>query len=171
MTPPLPAPENCRVKMPRLFVLALLAMFLATFALGDADARADVDGRLARLSKLRGEAERGRGPEVYGALRRLWLEWDQGDPAEVEESLRAILDDARVSAPARAYAGLLEAYARRRRGDLDGARARVSRLGYVGRWLVSGPFDNEGKAGLARAFGPEEDTPCSRSTQSPEASG
>src|SRR5205814_4175850 len=84
-------------------------------------------------------------------------EWDQGDPALVEEAIHDVASDPRATAATRAYAGLLEGYARRRRGDLDGARARIAALGYVSRWLVVGPFDNEGKGGFDRAFGPEED--------------
>ncbi|MBL0195461.1 MAG: DUF3857 domain-containing protein [Myxococcales bacterium] len=113
--------------------------------------------RLDKLGRLRDEAHRAQGPRVYAALRSLWLEYDQGDPAELEEALRELASDRALSPPARVYAGLLEAYARRRRGDFDGARAQVSGLGYVGKWLVAGPFDNEGKAGFARAFGPEQD--------------
>ena len=60
--------------------------------------------------------------------------------------------DTRVTPPLRAYAGLLEAYARRRRGDLTGAKLRIKDLGFVGRWVVAGPFDNEGKAGLDRSL-------------------
>jgi cellulose synthase operon protein C len=120
-------------------------------------ARADVGDRLPRLSRLRRDVEGAPGPRVYAALRRVWQEWDQGDPAEVEEILREVSASTRVAPPARAYAGLLVAYARRRRGDLDGARARVAELGYVSRWLVAGPFDNEGKAGLMRPLGPDED--------------
>ena len=55
-----------------------------------------------------------------------------GDPAEVEEVLHEVSVDAAEPAPIRAYAALLEAYARRRRGDLDGARTRIAGLGYVG---------------------------------------
>jgi hypothetical protein len=144
------------VKTPGGALLVAFAAGIALAGLGDT-ARAEVSGRLGRLAGLRAEVEHAEGPLAYVALRRVWSEWDQGDPAEVEEVLLGVSEDRHVSAPARAYAGLLEAYARRRRGDLDGARARVDGLGFVGRWLVVGPFDNEGKAGLPRAFGPEED--------------
>jgi tetratricopeptide (TPR) repeat protein len=53
------------------------------------------------------------------------------------------------------YASLLEAYARRRRGDLGGAAARIAKLGFVGKWITIGPFDNENKAGFAQPYGPE----------------
>ncbi len=135
-----------------------LAATAAVCALAAAShASAEVGERLGLLHDLRLEAARAGGPRAYSSLRRIWLQWDQGDPAEVEETLAEVAGDASVAGPTRAYAGLLEAYARRRRGDLDGARARVEALGYVGRWMVVGPFDNEGKAGLFRAFGPEDD--------------
>ena len=64
----------------------------------------------------------------------------------------------RLEPPAiRAYAGLLEGYARRRRGDLAGATARVERLGFIEKWSVLGPFDNDGKAGLDATGEPEKE--------------
>jgi tetratricopeptide (TPR) repeat protein/transglutaminase-like putative cysteine protease len=106
---------------------------------------------------MRDAVTRARGPLVYAELRRLWREWDQGDPAEVEEVLKEIAGDRALGAPTRAYAALLEAYARRRRGDLAGARARITRLGYINQWMVVGPFDNEGKTGFATVYGPEDE--------------
>ncbi len=126
-------------------------------ALMPGHARADVGGRLPGLTRLAADLRQTRGPLAYASLRRIWQEWDQGDPTEVEEILHEATVDAAMAPPVRVYAGLLEAYARRRRGDLDGARARIAQLGYVGRWMVVGPFDNEGKAGFDRAFGPEGD--------------
>jgi tetratricopeptide (TPR) repeat protein len=112
---------------------------------------------LEKLRTLRDRAIHASGPNAYVALRQLWREWDQGDPSEVEEAIAEVAREPSVTAPVRAYAGLLEAYARRRRGDIDGARAHTAALGYVSRWLVVGPFDNEGKGGFDRAFGPEDE--------------
>jgi len=112
---------------------------------------------LPRLSELRREVASGPPSGAYVALRRIWAEWDRGDPSEVEETLHEIASDASLVAPTRTYAGLLEAYARRRRGDLDGARQRIAHLGYVGQWMIVGPFDNDGKAGLTEAFDPEKE--------------
>jgi tetratricopeptide (TPR) repeat protein/transglutaminase-like putative cysteine protease len=112
---------------------------------------------MGKLAELREEVARARGPLAYSALRRVWRELDQGDPAEVEEVLSEVEADATLPAETRAYAGLLEAYARRRRGDLEGARSRVTKLGFVDRWMAVGPFDNEGKTGLDKAYGPEEE--------------
>ena len=52
---------------------------------------------------------------------------------------------------------IVGAYARRRRGDLDGARAKIRAAGVVDKWLVLGPFDNEGKEGLDHVFAPEQE--------------
>ncbi|HEX4628331.1 MAG TPA: hypothetical protein VH137_06020, partial [Gemmatimonadales bacterium] len=123
---------------------------------GPVEARGDSD-RLAHLAELRAEVSTARGPAAYLAIRRLWAEWDRGDPSEVEEVLRDVAVDTTATPPLRAYASLLEAYARRRRGDLDGARARIARLGYVGNWVIVGPFDNDGRAGLDAAYDPEKE--------------
>lgn len=137
--------------------LLVVSALAASAALVPAKTQADVGGRLGRLTQLRDEVLRTKGPAAYVPLRRLWLEWDQGDPAEVETVLHGLTEERALHPAHRAYAGLLEAYARRRRGDVEGAQSRVARLGFVGRWMVVGPFDNEGKGGFSRAFGPEED--------------
>jgi hypothetical protein len=129
----------------------------ALLVAGAGGAQGDVGDRFARITRRHQEVLAAKGPFVHASLRRLWQEWDQGDPAEVEEALVEIQQNPAVSPPARAYAGLLQAYARRRRGDLDGAQQKIQKLGYVAKWMVIGPFDNEGKAGLDRAFGPEDD--------------
>ena len=136
-------------------VLAGLVAFIA-LAMPAGDARADAADRLTRLSRLHADIAAARGPDAYVLLRKLWSEWDRGDPTEVEEVLRAVAVDPAEPAPIKVYAGMLDAYARRRRGDLDGARSRIGRLGYIGKWMLVGPFDNEGKAGLATAYDPEK---------------
>lgn len=138
-----------------LLSFAALAATLALFL--PRSASAEVGDRLPRLSRLGAEVARGGMPLGYVPLRQLWAEWDQGDPAEVEALLHGLGRDASVAPPLRSYAGMLEAYARRRRGDLAGAKVQLRELGFVGRWIVVGPFDNEGKGGLDRPFGPELD--------------
>jgi cellulose synthase operon protein C len=137
----------------RLAVLVAAALALAS----PSGARGDSPEPRAHLAELRAEVRGARGPLSYQALRKVWSEWDRGDPGDVEETLRDVAQDATVAPPTRAYAGLLEAYARRRRGDLDGARERVARLGYVGSWMLVGPFDNDGKVGLDAPFEPEKE--------------
>ncbi len=132
---------------------------LVVLALPAAHARADGDARagVGDLARLRAQVAAARGPLAYGALRKVWSEWDRSDPSVIEEALRQVGSDVTEPPPLRVYANLLEAYARRRRGDADGARARVARLGYVDTWMLVGPFDNDGKAGLMTPFDPEKE--------------
>lgn len=109
------------------------------------------------VQKKLAEVRARRGPEVYAALRELWGMWDRADPAQVEEALRTIAESGELSPPARVYADLLSAYARRRRGDLDGSVALIRGLGFVGDWLFVGPFGNDNKTGLAEAHPPEQE--------------
>ena len=119
------------------------------------EARADVLPVPPSVENALSELRDAKGIETYAALRGLWHTWDQGDPLFVQEALSRIEEDSRLSPPLRAYAGILEAYAKRRRGDLAGAKAKLRRLGMVDRWLVVGPFDNEGRNGTVRQFAPE----------------
>ena len=96
-----------------------------------------------------------KGAEAYAALRELWRTWDRADPTHVEEAIGSVALDPSTPPPVRVYAELLGAYARRRRGDLDGAVAKVEKLGFVARWITVGPFDNDNKTGFERAYGPE----------------
>jgi len=152
-----PQRPRSRAILSRLNVFfAALAALVALFALAlPGDAAADSSERFTKLTRLHQEVRSARGPHAYVALRRIWQKWNAGDPAEIEEVLRNLAQDASIAPPTRAYAGLLEAYARRRRGDLDGSRTRIAKLGYVSRFLVAGAFDNEGKGGLDRDFGVE----------------
>ncbi len=111
----------------------------------------------SEFSELQGELRGARGPEVYVALRRMWQAWDFGEADAVERALREVRDSRTFSAPVRAYAGLLSAYAQRRRGNFDAAKQAIAKLGFVSDWLVVGPFDNEGKSGLMRPFAPEHE--------------
>ncbi|HEY2409796.1 MAG TPA: DUF3857 domain-containing protein [Polyangiaceae bacterium] len=109
------------------------------------------------LQRLTQDLDAARGPAGYGVLRRIWNTWDRADPTQVEEVLLRAKADKGLPAPERAYASVLAALARARRGDLKAARDQIRALGYVDQWLVVGPFDNEGKAGLQTASGPEPD--------------
>jgi tetratricopeptide (TPR) repeat protein len=131
-----------------------LAAVLALFAPG----RAAADLTAVHAEVLQGTAavRAARGPEAYAALRELWRMWDRVDPAQVEAALES-MRDAAPTASTRVYAELLSAYSRRRRGDLEGALSRVDKLGFIGKWLTVGPFENDNKSGFVREFGPEEE--------------
>jgi tetratricopeptide (TPR) repeat protein/transglutaminase-like putative cysteine protease len=109
------------------------------------------------LLKALDNLDRAEGPEAYAALDRIWGLWDRADAQHVEESLLAASQSGKLNAETRAYAAVLSAFARARRGDHKAAGERIKQLGYVGGFLVVGPFDNEGKAGLDTRFGPEEE--------------
>ncbi len=133
------------------------AAALTALVLGPASASADVS-TFSKLTSLGSDAINAPDARAYAALRKLWGEWDRGEPTAVEEELATVARARRGST--RVYAELLSSYGRRRRGDLDGARAHVASLGFVSKWLIAGSFDNEGKTGLARPFEPEvEDLP------------
>ena len=112
---------------------------------------------IAPLNRAVQELKQASGVEKYAALRAVWREWDKTDPTAVEEAIADVERDQAASAPLRAYATIVGAYARRRRGDLDGARAKIHAAGVVDKWIVLGPFDNEGKEGLEHAFAPEKE--------------
>ncbi|MBI4955838.1 MAG: DUF3857 domain-containing protein [Myxococcales bacterium] len=111
------------------------------------------------LAELAALARAGARPDAlvngYAALRELSSAWDEDDPDAIEAALAASAADAGLPAQLRAYAGLLEAHARRRRGDLVGAVERVRAQGFATEWLVVGPFDNENRGGLAARTPPE----------------
>ncbi len=129
-------------------------LFLLLFALLYAIPR-PLQAGLPDLARYRSEAH-ANGPVAYLGLRHLWKEWERDDPATVEEALRALSQDPAIRPPIRAYAEVLVAYARRRRGDLEGSRAILARLGFISRWMIVGPFGNEGKAGLDAPYEPEQ---------------
>jgi tetratricopeptide (TPR) repeat protein/transglutaminase-like putative cysteine protease len=141
----------------RPFVLTIAATLILAIAAPSAGAGADSSQRPRTASSLRHQLSTTPVPLAYVTLRSIWSEWDRRDPAEVEEVLRDVSGDGREPPQIRTYAGLLEGYARRRRGDLAGAKRRIARLGYLGNWAIIGPFDNDGKVGMDTVFGPETD--------------
>jgi tetratricopeptide (TPR) repeat protein len=139
----------------RSLLFAFTLTGLAASAPAEKPAAADLGHLHPDVARRLAELDRARGVEAYAALRRLWASWDRSDPSGVEELLRQAATDPKLGAGPRAYAGLLSAMGRVRRGDLRAARDRIAALGYVERWAVIGPFDNEGKTGLDQAYAPE----------------
>jgi tetratricopeptide (TPR) repeat protein len=142
-----------RIPGKRGLVLALIGLSVA----GAVPAEAEIGAIKPELVEAAARARASSGPEIYASLRTMWRMWDRADPAQVEEAVRAVVESKTTSAPARAYAELLSAYARRRRGDLDGAVQTIERLGFLGQWMTLGPFDNDNKSGFPRAFPPESE--------------
>jgi tetratricopeptide (TPR) repeat protein len=75
-----------------------------------------------------------------------------------KEGLRALKALAAQKLPAhlqawiRWYAGFLELSL----GNVEGCRAEIAPLGFVHRWWIAGPFDNERGGGFNVAYGPEK---------------
>ncbi len=99
--------------------------------------------------------QKSEGVDAYNALREIWGLWENVSPLRVEYALLFAAEDERKSAGLRAYARMLTAYSRLRRGDLTAAQRGFADAGYITDWLAVGPFDNEGKGGFSQVFGPE----------------
>ena len=112
-------------------------------------------GQGAELTRAVDHLNAARGAEAYTAVREIWKQWGRTDPTSVEQALNAAARSSAQSPAVRSYAAYFAALARIRRGDRAGAERRIEELGYIRDWLVLGPFDNEGKAGLDVDFGPE----------------
>ncbi len=138
----------------RIVVLGLLAIAMSlapptwvgsSAGVAHAQLPGTIDAELTRLSQRLALAS---SHEAYALLRNVWQRWEQADPDHVENVLGQAHENPKLTPGVRAYAGLLEAYARRRRGDLSGATRRLSQLGYVSNWLMVGPFANDNRSGL-----------------------
>jgi cellulose synthase operon protein C len=66
-------------------------------------------------------------------------------------------DDRAAHPEVRALARLELARLERARGNLQRSASHVRRLGFVGTWMVVGPFDDEGKRGYGAVYPPEQD--------------
>ena len=100
-------------------------------------------------------AQQGRRPEGVLPLMRIWRRWDDSTPERTLALLDKLAKDPRLDPARRVYVRTLLARARARTGDADGLPAAFKELGYVTRWRVIGPFDNEGKGGFDTASPPE----------------
>lgn len=113
-----------------------------------ADAR---NTRLAADAARDGQSARGVLP-----LLELWSRWDGSRPERIATLLARLARDRRLSPARRVLVETLRAQARQRLGDPEAVSARFEELGYLTRWRVIGPFDNEGKAGFDTTTPPEE---------------
>ncbi|MGC4000043.1 MAG: DUF3857 domain-containing protein [Anaeromyxobacter sp.] len=135
----------------RLVPLAV-ALLLLPLAAAAADPTAEALARgTAALARDR------RGPEGVAVFATLdGLEDDLPDLAPLAAAYAAAADDARAHPEVRALARFRLAGLARARGDLGEAEAHLARLGFVTRWQVIGPFDDEGKHGLEAVYPPEQ---------------
>ncbi len=142
--------------------VALALSLLAPPAAPAAPAGAATTGAGRDLDAERAEAAlaalaRDRGPRAVVALREL-DEVDEAlpDRAQVVHALAAVAADPAADPEIRALARWQQAGHEQARGNLNKAAALVGRMGFVTRWAVAGPFDDEGKRGHDAAYPPEK---------------
>ncbi len=139
---------------PLVTALALLAAAPAA-ALSPPAAPRDPDAE--RLAAAVASLERERGPEAVVALHELAEVVDAApDRARAVQALARLADDPGADPEVRALARHRLAGQETARGNLRHAALQRARLGFVERWLVVGPFDDEGKKGLDAAYPPEQ---------------
>lgn len=141
------------------------AAFIA-LALFGAEARAQRTGEewlAVHAQSARAEARTARGAIALHRLRGLR---DFVDPLALLDRVAALRGDLTLPPLRRAVAAQLEAELRRDIGQRAESAARVRELGWLTRWMVIGPFDNEGRNGLARVFPPEAERGAALSTES-----
>ena len=140
--------------MPALNLLLPLALLAAGSPL---PGPAPVDPYLAAFEQASAELGRRHGDAAAIAplVRIRELEPTLADLRRVGSVYRAIADDPGAHAEVRSLARWYLSGVEEALGNPERARAERQRLGFLGGWSIAGPFDNEGRAGFARAFPPE----------------
>ncbi|MBL0275368.1 MAG: DUF3857 domain-containing protein [Anaeromyxobacter sp.] len=109
-----------------------------------------------RLALALAGLARERGPEAVVPLDALAAVADEApDRAQVVTALGRFIEDPATDAELRALARQELARQEVARGNPQRAAAVRARQGFVDRWLVIGPFDDEGKRGLDAVYPPE----------------
>src|SRR6185369_14330966 len=134
--------------MRRMVPILLFALGFVTTASADPFGP-ELEARRARFLR------EGTRPQAAVPLVGLLDLWDKlGDRGPLVK----LLDDAllgKAQAEVRARAAYLRALVHDRQGHDKEAAALRKQLGLISRFVVAGPFDNEGKAGHDTVFGPE----------------
>lgn len=89
-------------------------------------------------------------------LLEIFALWDTAGARPVKRTLKEATDTKRLPAAAIHRAETLLARADLRLGRRIAARRAWRELGYLDRWRVSGPYDNEAGLGLSASFAPED---------------
>jgi len=148
------------VSRPPAAALSFVLLLLARSALaGPAKPPpAPADPEAARLRSSVDELARDRrGPRGIVPLARLAdLEESAPDLAALARAYTAAVDDPATDPEVRALARLRLAAVERSRGNPQRSVAQLRRLGFVDRWRVIGPFDDEGKRAFDDVLPPEK---------------
>ncbi len=138
-------------------LLALCALLAAAPLPAAPGAEAPRDLAAERVAAAIAALDRDHGPRAVVAMAELRELADQvPDRTRAMLALGRLLDDPAADAELRALARLRLAREERARGNLQRAATHLGKLGFVGRWLVIGPFDDEGRLAHDRAAPPEQ---------------
>ena len=129
----------------RRVLAALLVLAFAAPAAAQRP-RNPYDQEVSRLA--RSARQHARDPRAFVEIAEIYDLWEAASPGAATRALSSLAAERRLPASARVYADALRARLWIREGQLDQAAAAFRRLGYVTRFRVVGPFDNEGKVGL-----------------------
>ena len=114
------------------------------------------DPSAARHAAALAALDRDHGPRALLAIRELAQVADeQPERAQGVLALGRAADDPGADPEIRALARHRQAAQELARGNAQRGAALLARLGFVERWLLLGPFDDEGKKGLETAYPPE----------------
>jgi tetratricopeptide (TPR) repeat protein len=134
---------------------AALAFVLGTsFYAVAARAENPVDAENQKLAER--AAQLGKKPEGVLPLFELFNHWDEATPARTLALLDKLAADRRLSPSRHVLLELLRVQGHERMGEQDAVARRLDELGYISRFRVIGPFDNEGKSGFDTETPPEQ---------------
>jgi len=111
------------------------------------------EGPAAISSRIMGELDQ---PQAISDLFRLYERRDDlGDLSQMDTTLMQASAARRARPDVRALASEIRAELALARGQLPQAQALFDSIAQVRNWSIVGPFDNEGRAGLAAVYPPE----------------
>ncbi len=136
--------------------MSAFAVLFAFTCLRPLIARADnpTDAENTRLAQRVSQA--GKDPRGAVPLFELWDNWDRSTPKKLVAELTKLSKDARLSTDRRVLIETMLAQSRLRLGEVAPVVKRFEELGYITKFRVIGPFDNEGKSGFDKVT-PVED--------------
>jgi tetratricopeptide (TPR) repeat protein/transglutaminase-like putative cysteine protease len=137
--------------------MALVQAIVLALAAGAAAPSGDpVADRIAAIgAELEGVARAPRAAALLAELEA--IDDDAPDLSKVAALYARVADDAGAPPELQAFARIRLAAVERARGNLGRQAAQLKRLGFVTGWRAIGPFDDEGKRGLAELHPPEKE--------------
>ncbi len=135
-------------------VLTAFSLCLSLPAIAQQPARNPHDAEVARHAAA--ARREGRSPRAVLPILELERQSSDASPGVVTRELGRLARERRLSPAMQSYVSALEAFALIGEGRPDDAARRFDELGFLRKWRVIGGFDDEGKRGFARTYGPED---------------